>query len=163
MGECSHRLGLFLDFAKVIFQSVAKLAGQSAAPATGLASASFAGCVTTGAGSWNSWVGIRVAALIATTAETTHSHALPFFFAASCFAFSFFFFAFASSFFLFAASFFFFARCFARFFSFWLEKRWIVGERFSTNRTFGTGGLFGDGRQKTLYVPINSLGLAIGF
>ena len=31
---------------------------------------------------------------------------------------------------------------FARFFSFWLEKRWIVGERFSANRTFGAGGLF---------------------
>ena len=52
---------------------------------------------------------------------------------------------------------------FARFFSFWLEKRWIVGERFSANRTFGAGGLFEDGRQKTLYVPINSLGLAIRF
>ena len=52
---------------------------------------------------------------------------------------------------------------FARFFSFWFEKRWIVGDRFSANRTFGAGGLFEDGRQKTLYVPINSLGLAIGF
>lgn len=51
----------------------------------------------------------------------------------------------------------------ARFCSFWLEKRWIVGERFSANRTFGAGGLFEGGRQKTLYVPINSLGLAIGF
>ncbi|MDE0964705.1 MAG: hypothetical protein OSB73_16360 [Candidatus Latescibacteria bacterium] len=45
----------------------------------------------------------------------------------------------------------------------WFEKRWIVGERFSANRTFGVGGLFEGGRQKTLYVPINSLGLAIGF
>ena len=52
---------------------------------------------------------------------------------------------------------------FARFLSFWLEKRWIVGERFSANRTFGAGGLFEGGRQKTLYEPINSLGLAIGF
>ena len=52
---------------------------------------------------------------------------------------------------------------FARFFSFWLEKHWIVGERFSANRTFGAGGLFEDRRQKTLLVPINSLGLAIGF
>jgi len=52
---------------------------------------------------------------------------------------------------------------FARFFSLWFEKRWIVGERFSANRTFGAGGLFEGGRQKTLYVPINSLGLAIGF
>ena len=50
-----------------------------------------------------------------------------------------------------------------RFLSFWIEKRWIVGERFSANRTFGAGGLFEGGRQKTLYVPINSLGLAIGF
>ena len=47
--------------------------------------------------------------------------------------------------------------------SLWFEKRWIVGERFSDSRTFGTGGLFEGGRQKTLYVPINSLGLAIGF
>ncbi len=52
---------------------------------------------------------------------------------------------------------------FARLLSFWHEKRWIVGERFSANRTFGAGGLFEGGRQKTLYVPINSLGLAIGF
>ena len=51
----------------------------------------------------------------------------------------------------------------ARVLSFWIEKRWIVGERFSSNRTFGTGGLFEGGRQKTLYVPINSIGLAIGF
>lgn len=50
-----------------------------------------------------------------------------------------------------------------RLLSFWFEKRWIVGERFSANRTFGAGGLFEGGRQKTLYVPFNSLGLAIGF
>ena len=48
-------------------------------------------------------------------------------------------------------------------FSLWLEKRWIVGERFSDERTFGTGGLYEGGRQKTLYVPFNSIGLAIGF
>jgi hypothetical protein len=51
----------------------------------------------------------------------------------------------------------------ARFLSFWFEKRWIVGERFSADRTIGAGGLFEGGRQKTLYVPINSLGLAISF
>ena len=49
-----------------------------------------------------------------------------------------------------------------RLFSLWLEKRWIVGERLSDERTFGTGGLYEGGRQKTLYVPFNSIGLAIG-
>ena len=50
-----------------------------------------------------------------------------------------------------------------RLFSLWLEKRRIVGERLSDERTFGTGGLYEGGRQKTLYVPFNSIGLAIDF
>jgi hypothetical protein len=51
----------------------------------------------------------------------------------------------------------------SRRFSLWIEKRWIVGERFTTDRTFSEGGFFAEGQQKTLYVPINSLGLAVAF
>lgn len=45
----------------------------------------------------------------------------------------------------------------------WLEKRWIVGERFGVGQTLGEGGLFEGGRQKTLYVPFNSLGFSLAF
>ncbi len=48
-------------------------------------------------------------------------------------------------------------------FSLWLEKRWIVGERFSVDQTIGEGGLFEGGRSKTLYVPFNSVGLSLSF
>jgi hypothetical protein len=48
-------------------------------------------------------------------------------------------------------------------FSLWLEKRWIVGKRFSVDQTIGEGGLFEGGRSKTLYVPFNSVGLSISF
>ena len=47
--------------------------------------------------------------------------------------------------------------------SLWFEKRWIVGERFSTDRTFTEGGFSATGSQKTLYAPINSVGLALTF
>ena len=45
--------------------------------------------------------------------------------------------------------------------SLWFEKRWIVGERFSTDRNFTEGGFFATGSQKTLYAPINSVALAL--
>ncbi len=45
----------------------------------------------------------------------------------------------------------------------WLEKRWIVGERFGVGQTLGEGGLFEGGRQKTLYVPFNSFGFSLAF
>ena len=45
--------------------------------------------------------------------------------------------------------------------SLWFEKRWIVGERFSTGRNFTEGGFFATGSQKTLYAPINSVALAL--
>jgi len=51
----------------------------------------------------------------------------------------------------------------SRRFSLWVEKRWIVGERFNTERTFTEGGFFESDKQKTLYAPINSLGLGLFF
>jgi len=47
--------------------------------------------------------------------------------------------------------------------SLWFEKRWIMGERFNTERLFTEGGFYETGRQKTLYAPISSLGLAFSF
>lgn len=47
--------------------------------------------------------------------------------------------------------------------SLWLEKRWIMGETFSTGGTVGAGGFIEDDRQRTLFAPINSLGLALSF
>ncbi len=47
--------------------------------------------------------------------------------------------------------------------SVWLEKRWIMGETFSTGGRVGTGGFIEDDRQRTLFAPINSLGLALSF
>ncbi|MBT4501568.1 MAG: hypothetical protein HOC74_27815 [Gemmatimonadetes bacterium] len=47
--------------------------------------------------------------------------------------------------------------------SLWFEKRWIMGERFNAERLFTEGGFYETGRQKTLYAPINSLGLALSF
>jgi hypothetical protein len=45
--------------------------------------------------------------------------------------------------------------------SLWFEKRWIVGESFSTDHTFTEGGFFATGSRKTLYAPINSVALAL--
>ena len=47
--------------------------------------------------------------------------------------------------------------------SLWVEKRWIKGETFSTDRTVEEGGFFSNDEQKTLYAPISSVGLALFF
>lgn len=52
---------------------------------------------------------------------------------------------------------------FSDYLSLWVEKRWVVGETFSTDRTVVEGGFFKSAEQKTLYEPISSLGLAISF
>jgi hypothetical protein len=44
--------------------------------------------------------------------------------------------------------------------SIWAERRWIVGETFRTEAILVDGGFTEEGRQRTLYAPISSLGLA---
>ena len=48
-------------------------------------------------------------------------------------------------------------------FGLWVEKRWIVGERFNAEPEFTPGGFYKTGQHKTLYAPINSLGLSLFF
>lgn len=48
-------------------------------------------------------------------------------------------------------------------FGLWIEKRWIVGERFNSEPEFTPGGFYKTGKLKTLYAPINSLGLSLSF
>ena len=47
--------------------------------------------------------------------------------------------------------------------SLWLEKRWIKGEKFGVDRSVEQGSFYNDDQQKTLYSPINSLGMAFAF
>ena len=52
---------------------------------------------------------------------------------------------------------------FTRRWSLWLEKRWIRGEKYGIGGTLEQGGFFFNDQQKTLYSPINSMGVAIAF
>ena len=52
---------------------------------------------------------------------------------------------------------------FSRLLSFWLEKRWIAGEKFSSASAVEEGGFISREQEKRLYAPITSLGLAISF
>ena len=52
---------------------------------------------------------------------------------------------------------------FTRRWSLWLEKRWIRGEKYGVERTLEQGGFFFNDEQKTLYSPINSMGVALAF
>ena len=52
---------------------------------------------------------------------------------------------------------------FSRRWSLWMEKRWIRGEKYGLERSIEEGGFFFNDQQRTLYAPINSIGLALGF
>jgi hypothetical protein len=45
----------------------------------------------------------------------------------------------------------------------WLEKRWFMGETFSSGGQVAAGGFIEDDRQRTLFAPINSLGASLSF
>ena len=52
---------------------------------------------------------------------------------------------------------------FTRHWSLWLEKRWIRGEKYGVERTLEEGGFSFNDQEKTLYSPINSMGVALAF
>ena len=47
--------------------------------------------------------------------------------------------------------------------SVWAEKRWFMGETFSSGGQVAAGGFIEDDRQRTLFAPVNSLGFSLGF